>query len=192
MGEAKRKREALRRMMLEKGSEWDFPASDWEADLCAELEALPVLIVPRAPADQLASTKMKANECHTNTFWYVGNDPNKISCAVTGWWVQEPCYVLHSVIEQDGRLICITPSAFGETEIPFVPDPKISWQIEGDVRHAMRNGIEIGPGIRKFPALTMAINSIVRERLLAGANPFQAGNFSDEEVAELKRKHGAR
>jgi hypothetical protein len=126
MGEAKRKREALRQMMLERMSEWDFLASDWEASLCAELETLPVLTVPRAPADQLAWTKMKANECHTNTFWYVDNDPNKLSRAVTGWWVQEPCYVLHSVIEQDGQLICITPSAFGETEIPFVPDPKIS------------------------------------------------------------------
>ena len=189
MGEAKGKREALRQLMLEKGAEWDFPPSEWEVALCAELEELPVSIVPRAPEEQLVWTRMKANECHTNAFWYVDNDPYKASRAITGWWVQGPCYVLHSVIEQAGQLICITPSAFGEVEIPFIPDPKISWITEGQARHAMRSGQEIGPGIRKFPALTMAINAIARERLLSGMNPFTAGDFSDEEMAELKRKH---
>jgi hypothetical protein len=189
MGEAKKKQEALRQMMLRKSSEWDFPPSVWEANLCAELEALPISMVPRAPADQLAWGRMKANECHANTRWYADNDPDGASKVVTGWWVQDPCYVLHSVIEQNGQVICITPSLFGETEIPFIADPNISLRLEDKVFRATRNDREIGPGVRKFPSLVVAINSIICDRLLAGQNLFKAGEFSDEELEALRQRH---
>jgi hypothetical protein len=35
----------------------------------------------------------------------------------------------------------------------------------------------------------MAQNAIVRERLLAGCDPLKAGDFTDEEMAELKRQY---
>jgi len=189
MGEAKRKREALRRLLLEKGSEWDFPPSDWEVALCSELESQIVLIVPRATAEQLSWARMKANECHGNARWYADNDPEKKARMITGWWVQEPNYVLHSIVERDGQLTCITPSPFETTELPFIPDPKISWRVEGEVYHAVRDGRDIGPGIRKFPAFTVAVNAIIRERLSSGANPFHAVEFSDEEMEKLKHEY---
>src|SRR5216683_1538176 len=189
MGQARVKRDALRRMLLEKGEEWYFPPSPWEAVVCTELKEEDVVVVPRTPADQLAWMRMPANKCHANARWYVQNDPARIARVVTGWWVQWPVFVLHSVIETDGQLICITPSPYNEVEVPFIPDPKISWVEDGKVYSAVRLGQIVGPGVRVFPAFTMAQNVIVRERLLLGVDPLEAGNFTDEEMAELKRQY---
>jgi hypothetical protein len=168
MGQAKVKRDSLRQMLLERGDEWDFLPSSWETAVCAELREEDVIIVPRAPADQLAWMRMPANKCHANARWYVKNDPSNKARVVTGWWVQWPAFVLHSVIETDGQLSCITPSPYNEVEVPFIPDPKISWVENGTVYSAVRLGQIIGPGVRAFPAFTMAQNAIVRERLLQG------------------------
>jgi hypothetical protein len=191
MREKKQDRAALRRTILQKSIEWNFPPSDWEAKLCAEIEKRPIVWVPRAPPEQLAWARMKVNACHTNVRWYAENDPEKKSRVVTGWWVQDPNYVLHSVVERDGQLICITPSHSGETKIPFIPDSEIEWTVRAKVYCAFRNGREIGPGIRKFPALTMALISIICKRLRSGGNPYKASEFGDEEFEELKRQYGA-
>jgi hypothetical protein len=145
-------------------------------------------MVHRASPGQLAWARMPANECHTNARWYAKNDPTGSARAVSGWWVQWPNFVLHSVVEIEGALICITPSAFNETEFPFILDPKISWVENGEHYSAVRDDKIVGVGVRVFPAFTMAQNAIVRERLLAGAHPLNAGDFTDEEMEELKRK----
>jgi len=189
MGQAKARHEALRHKMLEEGRKWDFPPSAWEAAVCAELREDDVVVVRRAPVEQIAWMRMPASECHSNARWYAKHDPTGKARSVTGWWVQWPDFVLHSVVEMDGQLICITPTPFDETEFPFIPDPKISWIENGKVYSAIRGGQIIGPGVRKFPAFTMARNAVVRERLLAGVNPFKACEFTDEEMKELKRQH---
>jgi hypothetical protein len=189
MGQARTRRETLRQKMLEKSKEWDFPPSPWEAAVCSELREEDVVEVRRAPAEQLAWARMPANECHANARWYVKNDPSGKAKAVVGWWVQWPNFVLHSVIEIEGALICITPSPFNETEIPFIPDPKITWIEHGEVYSAVRNGQIVGSGVRRFPAFTMAQNAIVRERLVAGVDPLKAGDFTDSEMEELKQQH---
>lgn len=189
MGQAKRRREELRLAMLEKGKDWDFPPSQWEADVCSELKEEDVIVVPRVPPDQIAWMRMPANQCHANVRWYVENDPQKSSRAVVGWWVQWPNFVLHSVVAEAGNFFCITPSSFYETEIPFIPDPKISWIADGGVFSAMRNGQKIGPGVRKFPAFAIAQNAIVRERLLRGGDPIRACDFSEEEMENLKQRY---
>jgi hypothetical protein len=190
MGQAKVRREALRQQMLDEGRRWDFAPSSWEADICAQLkdDSL-VVVVPRAAAEQIAWMKMPANKCHANERWFVQNDPSRRARAVTGWWVQWPDFVLHSVIEQDGQLICITPVPFDESDFPFIPDPQIDWIEDGDVYSAVRGGRIIGPGVRAFPEFTMARNGIVRERLLAGDDPFKAIEFSDERMEALKREY---
>jgi hypothetical protein len=189
MGQAKIQREALRKKMLDKGKDWDFPASSWEAAVCTDLREEDVVMVHRASPGQLAWARMPANECHTNARWYAKNDPTGSARAVSGWWVQWPNFVLHSVVEIEGALICITPSAFNETEFPFILDPKISWVENGEHYSAVRDDKIVGVGVRVFPAFTMAQNAIVRERLLAGAHPLNAGDFTDEEMEELKRKY---
>lgn len=189
MGEAKAQREVMRKKMLEKSKDWDFPASPWEASVCASLRKEDVVLVRRASPEELAWARMPLNACHANARWYAKNDPTGRSRAVTGWWVQWPNFVLHSVVETNGTLICITPSAFNETEVPFIPDPKIGWVEDGEHYSAIRNGKIVGVGVRVYPAFTMALNAIVRGRLLKGGNPFEAGDFTDEEFEELKRKY---
>ncbi|MGY4569827.1 MULTISPECIES: hypothetical protein [Bradyrhizobium] len=192
MGQAKARREALRQQMLEEGKRWDFPPTPWEAAICAELkDESRVVAVSRAPADQLAWMRMPDKKCHDNVRRYVENDPLRKTRAVVGWWVQWPDFVLHSVIERGGQLICITPTRFDESDFPFIPDPKISWLEDGDVYSAVRDGRVIGPGVRAFPTFTMARNAIVRERLIAGVDPFKAIEFSDEMMEALKREHCA-
>lgn len=189
MGQAKSRREALRQRMLEDGAHWDFPPSPWEADICAELTEDRAVVVRRVPPEQLSLMRMPPNQCHANARWYSENDPSQKARMVTGWWVQWPDFLLHSVVDIDGALVCVTPSAFGETEFPFIPDPKIFWIEDGTVYSAVRDGRVIGKGVRRFPEFTMARGSIVRERLLAGVDPYKAIEFSDAEMEELKMKH---
>ena len=114
MGQARVRREALRKKMLDKSKDWDFPASPWEASVCASLKEADIVLVRGASPDQLAWARMPPNECHANARWYAKNDPTGRSRAVAGWWVQWPNFVLHFVVEIEGMLICITPSAFNE------------------------------------------------------------------------------
>jgi hypothetical protein len=151
MGQAKIKLEALRKEMLATGLKWDFPPSQWEASLCAELKESTIFNVQRASSEQLAWGRMLANKCHDNVRWYAENDPEKKSRIVTGWWVQWPNYVLHSVVERDGQMICITPTPFEQTEFPFIPDPKIVWTRDEDVYSFTRDGCVLGPGSENIP-----------------------------------------
>jgi hypothetical protein len=189
MGQAKSRREALRQKMLAEGAKWDFPPSSWEQALCTELRNRTPEVVRRAPASQLSLMRMPANECHANVRWYVKSDPSKAARAVAGWWLQWPDFVLHSVVEVDGQLICITPSQFDELDFPFIPDPEIGWIENRNVYSAVRGGHSIGRGVRAYPAFTMARNAIVRERLLAGVDPFEAIELTDELMEALKREH---
>lgn len=189
MGEAKVRREALRLKLLERSEEWEFPPSAWEAEVCAELKEDDVVVVPRVASPDLAWMRMPTNQCHANVRWYAENDPEKLSRAVAGWWVQWPNFVLHSVVERAGKMFCVTPTPFEVAEFPFIPDPKISWIEDEKVYSAFRSGREIGPGVRVFPAFTMAQSAIIRERLLAGCDPRKAGDFTEQEMEELKRKY---
>jgi hypothetical protein len=92
--------------MLDESKGWDFPASPWEAAVCADLREEDVVMIRRASPDQLAWARMPANECHANARWYAKNDPTGKARAVSGWWVQWPNFVLHSVVEIEGALIC--------------------------------------------------------------------------------------
>jgi hypothetical protein len=69
--------------------------------------------------------RMKPQECHQNCFSYVRLDPEKKSRVVSGWWVRGDVYSFHSVVERDGRMICITPYVIEECQVEFIPDDKI-------------------------------------------------------------------
>lgn len=189
MGEAKRRREQLRATMLEQSEFWAGPDSEWETALVEELLDMKVERVPRMAAEDIAWMRMPANACHANTRFYEANDPTGQGKSVTGWWLQGLDFVLHSVLGNNGQYCCITPSAGGETEIFFVPDPNISWIETGDVYSPVRNGQIIGLGVRRFPAFTRAMNDAVSTRLLAGMDPYRAMEFSQEEMALLQAKH---
>jgi hypothetical protein len=189
VGQARLKRDVFRQTLLKKNEEWNFPSSQWEASVCSELREEDVVLVRRVPTNELAWMGMPANECHANARWFEKNYRFGRARAVVGWWVQWPNFVLHSVVELEGMLICVTPSLLNEAEIPFIPDPKISWIEDGEVYSAMRSGQIVGSAVRKYPAFTMALSAIVRERLLAGCDPHKAGDFTDKEIDELRRQY---
>jgi len=176
MGEAKKKREMLKRLAIQQMERWDFPPSDAEAEAVAEIEKMPEIVVRRYPSDMLAYMRMKPNECHANARFMQDEDPEGKCRQVTGYWPQSGNYVLHSVVERDGEMFCVTPIVIGgPDEFPFIPDPNIEWRIEGDYRVAYRKGIMVDPGFRSNPAESKRIAAIVRARIEAGMDPLKAG-----------------
>jgi hypothetical protein len=175
MGEAKRNQEALRAKLIKNISEWSFPPSEWEAKMVSEISKLPVVMVARAPEEQLEWARMKAKECHANARFMAENDPAKQTRQVLGWWPQEGNFVLHSVIQQGDQMICVTPSPFNsENPFPFMPDPEIEAREENDHLVYYRKGQKIGPGFRSDPHEAIRLGLETKKRLEAGGNPYDA------------------
>lgn len=175
MGEGKRKREAMRKALLADLEEWSFEPTDWEARTVSEIQSLPIVTVGRGPDDQLAYMRMVARQCHQNAAFMEKNDPEGLTKQVTGWWIQQDNYVLHSIILQAGQYICVTPAPLESADsFDFVPDPKIEWREEGSYRIAYRDGVEIGKGVRRNPAKAVAEINEIKKRLLSGMNPYKA------------------
>jgi len=177
MGEASRRRAEQRKIILLELDAFLAPASQWESDLVAEINALPTLTVPRASADQLAWAKMKPRACHQNCQWQEANDPEGKTTSVDGWWKQPiGLYLHHSVVLRDGQHICITPTpTWPFEEIEFAPDPKLAWRDIDGGRFCERNGRRVGLGVRVNPARTIREYTLVRDRVLAGMDPMKAG-----------------
>jgi hypothetical protein len=185
MGDAKKNLAAFREGLLSQALRWCFAPSAWENDLVAQIVAMPSHRVPRMSASDLAWMGMPANECHANTRWYEKNDPTQESKSITGWWLQGMEFILHSVLSRQGQYVCITPTARDDSEIQFFPDPKIEWIVRDNCFCAMRNGHEIGLGVRRFPSFTIAQNEILIARLNSGMNPHRASEFNPEEIHQL-------
>ena len=164
-----------------------FPEEPWETLLVREIIQLPANLVVRPPRAQLDWARMKQNECHANASWYADNDPEGLSRMVSGWWIQWPNLVFHSVVEREGQLICVTPTPFDEGEFGFIPDDAVVWSDDGRTKTAHRDGHEIGFGLRAFPSVTIAQCELVESRLRAGIHPYRAIEMSDDEVEHFKR-----
>ncbi len=64
----------------------------------------------------------------------------------------DDCYVLHSIIIKHDVYCCVTPYEAEElSHIDFVPDAKVEWKQEGDLRVFYRDGTKIGLGVRINP-----------------------------------------
>lgn len=176
LGEAKRKIEELKSLVIKQFERWDFPSTDAEVEAVREIRQLPVVMVQRYPADKLAWMRMPTNQCHANARFMVDNDPEGKIRQVTGFWPQAGNFVLHSVIEREGVLNCVTPLPFEAPAVfPFIPDPEIEWVEEGDYRTAYRKGLLVEPGLRSDPAENARIAAVVMARINSGIHPLKAG-----------------
>jgi hypothetical protein len=185
MGEAKRRREAKRCEFLEHVEKWSFPPSHWEKQLVDELLQLEVHCVPRTSAENLKHMNMQPNRCHENVDWYVKNAPSGYCEAVTGWMTHGNNFVLHSVLIQNDKYLCITPSGDRSQFIDFTPDKNIEWVEKDGKLNARRNGEFVEFGVRRKPDFEIAKNQIIKRRLLAGINPYQAIEVSPDEIEEF-------
>ena len=152
---------------------WLFPITEWEVQTVAEISALPTVRVTRCPDDLLEHMQMTPRLCHANARFMQENDPDKRLKQVTGWWLQDGQYLLHSVVDRYGTLVCVTPVPLhDERTFDFIPDAKIEWRDEGNHRNAYRDGVEIGPGVRSNPEETIKELKGLKDRILAGENPY--------------------
>lgn len=189
MQDAKRRADALRAYLLRQADGWTFLPSDWEAEIIGELQAMQGCTIPRLPDAEMIERELRPNECHANARWREENDARGGTKAVAGWWLQGMEFVLHSVVSHDGALCCVTPSPPGEREIIFYNDPFIERTEHDGSLAAVRNGRTIGPGVRRFPAFTIARHELVRMRLKIGMAPDQAKMFSQKEIERLLARH---
>lgn len=170
MSQAKLKKEHLRQVMLREVEDLSRPFADEEARLAEEIESLPAIVVERVSQQQLDRMRMRPNQCHANCLFYEQNDPEQKSRLRTGWldfqWVFDP----HSVIERDGRLLCLTPMLIpGASVFKFRPDPAITLDTHRFM--VIRNGSALESKVRRNPDLIALYADFIRSRLLAGADP---------------------
>ncbi len=179
--------QALIRQILSPEGAWDFPATDWEAGVVAELVDLPVYDIKRFPLDELERVGMRPNACHENVRQIVERHPG--SEPVVGWLIDEPDFAVHSVVRMNGTYLCVTPSLSGDDGCAFMPDHKITWTRYGDTLAPVRNGqMILGPGVRQYPAFTTAKFKIIRRRLEEGAS-LEDAQVTREEFEALRREH---
>lgn len=176
MGEAKQKLEQKRAEFLKVIEGWIKPPTEEEAQIAKALSNLNVVVVPRAPAEQIAYMRMKPRECHLNCQFYAKNDPEKKSKMVFGWTIDSGVFVLHSVIKREGSMFCITPTELSDTKIKFIPDNELAAEITAEGKYEFyRSGIKIeGYGIRPDPEETIAFGNVMKRRLQSGMNPYEA------------------
>lgn len=168
-------RDEMRRRFKMLARRWIFPASEWEAQVVHDIQKLSEYRIVRASPDQLAWARMPAQHCHANARWYQNNDPEKLTKHVTGWWRQDDVYILHSVIERDGTMICITPSPLdADSKLAFIPDSALSWTDDGVSRICMRNGQEVNYGVRANPEAVIRNSKIMITKLNSGGDPIRA------------------
>lgn len=172
MGQAKARREGLRAAMMRELERWASPPSKEEAQLLKAVEALPFRTVERLPDDQLAYMRMEPQQCHANAAAYARLDPTRRSRQVSGWWRRGPMLFFHSVVETQGQLACITPSA-GPRLLEFAEDPEIAWHAQGEVMQATRGGLPVPYVLREDPERVLRVVSEMKSALASGADPMQ-------------------
>lgn len=168
--------EALRQKLLARIEEWSFAPTPDEAAIVAAVDDLPVVIVKKVSAEQIAFMRMPDGQCHANADWYARNDPSGRWKMVSGWMHGGDAYVLHSIISDGENYLCLTPFLTVDDEyFPFVPDTALCWQDGADgFRHCTRNGVEIGVGVRLHPKAMIAKLTSLKEKLVAGIDPMTA------------------
>ena len=184
MGEAKRRENALREMMIKEFQGWQFKMQPDEIVAYNEIEKLKTVIVKRYPEDKLEYMRMKPKLCHDNCEFLVENDPNKETIQVVGWLNAGHALVLHSVIRRGEEYFCVTPPPIdGIPEIfSFRPDPEIRMKKNksGTKFDFYRNEYCLPKGIRREPERVIGIFFNLEKKLVNGANPYEILNNMDD------------
>lgn len=175
--------EAIRASIRRSIDDWAFELSDWEARIVSEIEALPAVTVHRAHPPIWAAHVIRQQYCHHNTHWFARNDPTRSATVVAGWAIDPSGnYPLHSVLRIGAGYQCMTTVMDdARTSFRFIPDPGLEASFDGREYRFTRDGREVGVGVRRDPAATLAELRRIAARLDAGVDPRIAVR-RDEEV----------
>jgi hypothetical protein len=187
MGEARRRKEQLRSIMMEELTTMAAAPSEQELQLAAELLLLPAAWAQRESPERLAWANMQPRQCHPNVAAYVRLDPNQRSIHRVGWWKQGAQFVLHSVVEIDGAFVCLTPQQPGVPDrFPFVLDPKITLSDDGGgIIGFRRDGQPFPKVVRANPAPVIQVAKLGLDRLASGMDPHSVWAELDREMSRL-------
>lgn len=166
------------------------PPSEWEAKVLADVIALPRVTVLRPPRAQLLALGMLPYHCHANCALQAANDPEQLSRHVSGWLIDGPDLILHSVIEMRGRWFCMTPQYVpAPPQFQFTPDPLIEWRDASDgARLAFRGGSQLPEVLRKYPEHHIRMRDELRRLIAAGMSVADARQKVDAILgAELRK-----
>ena len=185
MGQARQKNERLIATLKEEMKKWTQPYTAREEAVADELRGLPVERVGRPSLEQLSWAGMQPRYCHLNAVWMEENDPDRETRAVLGWAVIPGGYVLHSVIRQRGKLICVTPPESGPRDwIDFIADPKlVRTKTEAGQYVFHRDGHEMGFGVRSDPQFLQQFWEFVSGNIAAGKPAHQIMKESGDYAA---------
>ena len=124
-----------------------------EAEIYAEIAALPSVVVTREPAKHLATFGFVAHACHDNAAAAAENSSGTLT-AVAGWVPSGPYddFTTHSVVTDGKQWRCVTPFDNEQTEFEFRPDPLLTIHIGLQTR----NGVPIPVAIRADPERSIA------------------------------------
>jgi hypothetical protein len=170
MGQAKAKREEMRKQMLVELGRLMAPSSPEEDHLNDKIRALRFYDISRVAAEQLRFMEMEPQQCHQNAAAYVKLDPSGASRHVWGWWKRGGIFYLHSVVRAQGKLLCVTPNEDNDP-LKFAPDDEIEWREEEGVMTPLRMGRKVPYLVRDFPEEVISAANEARDELLAGADP---------------------
>lgn len=182
--------EELGKFALWQAEELAFPPTQWERDTLSELVAMPRAVVRRPPEEKLLAAGMLRNNCHANCASQEADYPHLLR-HVSGWIISGHILVLHSVIEVQGQLRCVTPQTVcSPSSFEFIADPKIEWReaIDRDGMDPFRDGTQLPNGLRKYPEHHVRMRDRLRDLMAGGMSAFDARAIVDGTLgAELRR-----
>lgn len=170
MTDGTRRNEELAELVLRNAEQMAFPPSEREAHVLADVLSLPRVTVTRPPQAQLLALDMRPYHCHANCAAQAANDPEQLSRHVSGWLIDGPDLILHSVVEMRGKWFCLTPQLVpAASQFQFIPDPLIEWREAGDgARRAFRGGVVLPEVLRKYPEHHILMRNELHRLIAAG------------------------
>lgn len=175
MGEVKINLEIIRQDFIKMMERWAQPTCSEETLAIEEISCLPAITVRVADAAFIEWCRMVPNECHDNCRFMSENDPVKQTYRILGWIICDDGYICHSIINQVGQNLCVTPNGGSSTSFRFIPDKSII-EVDNGLGFLVtkRKGLEIFNGLRFDPEKIIKDALRCRELLLTDMDPYEA------------------
>lgn len=172
MGEAKNRREALKKRLLRECDLMEQPVTPFLQRVEDHARSLIYFQIER---DWRARHYgMIPGECHLNSDFAEENDAQGRIKAVRGWWLNGHALLSHSVIRIDGKLVCITPLEGVAPELAstlwFAEDTLIERdQADGKLKIF---GEDLPERISMDREQDAALSARLRSKIAAGMDPY--------------------
>jgi hypothetical protein len=122
-------------------SKWSMPAWPDEERVARKILRKRRFPVVRLNAAYLRSQGCQNGMCHSNVLGAVRVTPS--SKHVIGWVPEGPLLIVHSVLWDGRKYVCVTPAAGAAPTFDFIPDPRLTFERRDSFIHTYLDGREI-------------------------------------------------